>query len=496
MASHDAGAASNMLYGYAYEGVWEKYNEPFLRRWVWTLTATNAIFILGAYALLLTFTQSRTWVVIRHFVLLRKKGVGLDSDSQSNPLEHLSQENALKDMLPLVVARLRLWWMGNFRGRVDSTDSTVEAESSIISPWVGIFALMNIGVFSCLGVALPVVLSEGVLGAPVVKSRLTTECLHPHVQSLDDRRRALQMEQQARTDAVFNVCSDPPTMQCGSQYYLRQPQLSRARAPCPLTSGICHNGTEAFSLTHSSITAQELGVNSRSTLSISHRLTCAPVNLDPFLVLDLHEPGQTLVSVQENQTEMVWESFVMELHTRNGPNAFSPESSGRLGKNIPRTRDFTILPRESSWSLRNSPESSFGIHKSLRNDNGAVFLAILRPGRQRVRSQISDPFFSAHDEYVYYPQNERPGRFYFPDFEATALGCLEQFQFCINTKGVCTNWGELSEKLLKEVETHLDNDPYAIAELRESALSCLALFSKQMYNASSRHFKHRLTLLS
>jgi hypothetical protein len=453
-----------MLYGYAYEGVWEKYNEPFLRRWIWTLTPSKAIFVLGAYALLLTFTQSRTWLVVRHVVLSRNKTVRLDGGSQPDPLEHLSQANALKDIFPLIVARSRLWRRSISRRRPNSTDYTVEADAPIISPWFGICAIMNIGIFSVLGVALPVGFSDGVLGAPIVKSKLTTDCSNFY--RLGDQETTFLREQQVRTDAVFDICLDRLNMGCSSQYYFQQPQISRSRTPCPFPWNICQNDTGAFSLTHSDITARELGVNSKSTISMNHRLTCSPVHLDPFLVLDLPRPGQILLSVQQNQSKLVWNQFTMVLHTRNGPNSFSHERSGQLvSLDKSSTRDFTVLPRQSSWLVRKSsddPKSQpFQIHNALQHDYGASFLAILRPaGRGSQPEIIDDPFFSAHDEYV----SEMGRKLYYPDFEATALGCLEQFQLCTSMKGNCTNWSE-PEKLIWEAEVLLKEDLYSLAEL-------------------------------
>lgn len=468
MATYDAGAASNMLYGYAYEGVWKKYGEPPFRRWIWTLTAPKAIFVLGAYALLLTFTQSRTWVVAKHFILLWKRTVRLDDDLQPDPLERLSQAGAIKDILPLTSNRLGMWCRGIFERRKNVTDFPTETDSSIVSPWFGACSLINIAVFSVLGVTLPVVLSEGVLGAPIVKSKLTTDCLQPQSVHLYGKESELQLEQKARTDAVFDVCLDRLVMGCGSQYYLQQPQISKSRTACPFPENICHNGTEAFTLSHSHITALELGVNTRSTLSLNHRLTCAPIHLDSFLVLDLHYPGQTLVSVQQNQSEEVWNQYVMELKTRNGPNIFSRELSGHLvSTNLSSTRDFTVLPRESAWSLKGSRSSSISLRHTLQIDYGASFLAILRPGVCKTQSEIDDPFFSAHHEYIRHPQTETRLKVYFPDFEATAIGCLEQFQFCPGTTGPCTNWGELSKTLLDEAENLLHEDPLALAELRK-----------------------------
>jgi len=42
---------------------------------------------------------------------------------------------------------------------------------------------------------------------------------------------------------------------------------------------------------------------------------------------------------------------------------------------------------------------------------------------------VDDPFFSAHNIAVLYPDNPDVDS-YCLDYETTALGCVEQFQYC------------------------------------------------------------------
>lgn len=80
MSGYDAAAASNMLYGFTYEGVWKKHNVSISQKWIWTLSASKAIVVLGCFALLLAFTQLRMWALIRHLLCRRHRTVRLDDD--------------------------------------------------------------------------------------------------------------------------------------------------------------------------------------------------------------------------------------------------------------------------------------------------------------------------------------------------------------------------------------------------------------------------------
>ena len=61
---------------------------------------------------------------------------------------------------------------------------------------------------------------------------------------------------------------------------------------------------------------------------------------------------------------------------------------------------------------------------------------------------IQDPFFAAHRK-ASFPFAGRPDLHHFyPDHEATALGCVEQFQYCFPPSPLsnpCTDWGAHNE---------------------------------------------------
>jgi hypothetical protein len=327
--------------------------------------------------------------------------------------------------------------------------------------WFGIFAFLNLVIFGILTIALPYLLLEGTLGAPVVKSKITESCLNSNIYAKENYK--LFKEQKARTDAVIDVCLDRLNEGCGSQYYLQQPQISKKRSDCPFPGDICHHGTEALEITHSNFTTFELGINSRPKLALNHRLTCAPVQLDSFLKFDSKEfgAGKTVISVTDGKvqgkTNTNEGNYMEPLYTMNGPNSFSNESSGKRAFDVPikENGEFNLKVLPSYGYQKGERVTSF-IHPGLRRKDGESFLIIQRAGRSRSVTKIDDPFFAAHqavdfgNEVLTFPIR------YIPDYEATALGCFEQFQFCDPDLDICTGWGGSLDNSLKDVETQLE----------------------------------------
>jgi hypothetical protein len=146
------------------------------RRWIWTLGNLNAILVLGCLALLLTFSQSRAWVLVRYIIFLRKRPVRLPDTVSSDPLEHLSQEKAIVSVLPALKSRLKILCIRH--SHAERANSPLHPVSPVISPLFGICALLNIGLFVSMSVAIPYFISEGALGAPLVASAVKSKtCL-------------------------------------------------------------------------------------------------------------------------------------------------------------------------------------------------------------------------------------------------------------------------------------------------------------------------------
>lgn len=88
--------------------------------------------------------------------------------------------------------------------KADPCDSDLQADNYIVSPWFGIFAYSSIGLYLIMGVLIPLRLSEGTFGAPLVRSRVTEKCLNSN--ALDHIPDII--EQQPKTGAVFQECLD------------------------------------------------------------------------------------------------------------------------------------------------------------------------------------------------------------------------------------------------------------------------------------------------
>jgi hypothetical protein len=87
------------------------------------------------------------------------------------------------------------------------------------------------------------------------------------------------------------------------------------------------------------------------------------------------------------------------------------------------------------------------LHPDLRGEKRVSFLIVFRAGWSVYYNQVDDPFFQARQ-----PTNPPSNATFFPDHEATALGCFEQYQYCYAKNGRCTSWGLGAEEDLKEVE--------------------------------------------
>ncbi|EPE32845.1 hypothetical protein GLAREA_05857 [Glarea lozoyensis ATCC 20868] len=393
-------------------GLWEKYSETRPGRWVWTLRNSDAIIVLGCFTVLVAFSQSRSWTILRYLILLRKRSVRLDDNGVSDDaLEDISQGRAITDVLPFVeyhTHRLRTRIIETCTSRISQERHSRPGtpDCSVISPLFGIVAFLNIALFIFLSVAMPVLLSQGATG-----SALT----------------------------------------------------------CMFAEHTCHNNTLAYEISHRGITPNEMRVNSRSRITINHRLTCAPIFLDTFLHLKNGSGSETVISVavRDRFFEVADRKLGITLRTINNPNLTTNEdlSTRMRGERWP--YDLTILPQFSAldtFTGRGPPGgpnlTTFGaypteevVDEKLQSLKGKIFLAVHRAGPAVYTYTNDDPLFSSH-----VPHKILLGpTYYLPDQEATALGCLESFQYCVAASHFCTSWGTLSERL-DEVEEELKKE--------------------------------------
>jgi hypothetical protein len=452
---------------FVYEGLWENYSEHPLKRWTWTLSDSNALLCLACLTALIAFAQTRAWVIIRYFIYKRTKSPTLPGDHNADPRQNLSQGMAIAEALPSIKTSAK-----KLRDKLRRTPIQQVYDCPIVSPWFGILALVNVSVFVVVSVVAPWGLSSGSLKTPIVKSKSTDACLTSYKHELvGDLLNKLD-----KTDAIFQQCRNRLDDTCNKQFYLRQPQVHKQRIKtCPFPVNICHNGTMPVEMTHSNIDAYEVGVNSKTRLNMNHRLTCAPINLD-FLTLYSHtdssppKPLKAFITVQAGSN--LTKHFAMALRTLNGPNPASGENSGRLmaEANIP--SDLTVLPRYFA------DVQTELMHPSLRRSDAMPFLVIYRAGAVKNVSPVEDPFFSANNMQL------NDNKTFYADHEATALGCIEQFQFCLEGSVGCTDWGQRSTPingLAKLLE--LSRDDASLFDITTLFKSLPAMFSVHDYVA-------------
>jgi hypothetical protein len=105
--------------------------------------------------------------------------------------------------------------------------------------------------------------------------------------------------------------------------------------------------------------------------------------------------------------------------------------------------DVTVLPGFTAGTNYFGQPEPLILNDFLQRNDSQSFLVILRAGLSQYSSTVDDPFFSSHNEENLYP--DQPGLSgYVADYEATALGCIEQFKYCFPPSPLsipCTDWG-------------------------------------------------------
>ena len=427
------------LSNYVYEGLWENYHEAPFRRWVWTLKDSKALVVLAAFTILVTYTQTCSWALLRQAVLKWKRPIRLQDESIPEPLEYLSQGTAISEATISSAKTIRRHARSFFGPAIFGPATSIRApqvEDGLVSAWFAFFALLNIALFIFVGVLAPWLLSGGPRDFPIVKSKLTKDCLDSEA----EWGRAANMMELSRVDAVFDRCLGRPNQGCEDDLYLRPPQIYRTRLDsCIFAESLCDKRTRPVRFIHSNMTAFEAGINSNIKLTLSHRLTCSPIHLERFISFDIDGNGSVIYIgnpklLQKNPINQIGVELFVGLKTQNEPHKFSQQSSGAYMSKRKGPRDLRILPIYKGVQVMESPDL---LHPSLQRWGGMPFVAIHRAGSTIYHGEVDDPFFEAHTAV-----NESRNNAFYPDREATALGCFEQFQWC--APDFCEPWGKLN----------------------------------------------------
>ncbi|KAH6997315.1 hypothetical protein EDB80DRAFT_688666 [Ilyonectria destructans] len=426
-----------ILKNYTYKGLWQDFHEPSWKQRKWTVTTIEAIIIFALFSTFLSLTQGQSWTILRACIQKWRPSV---SDGKKN----MSQSDAMVDLAKFM-GDLWMWVRVGERPLWDSVSTT---------PLFGVAVGLNALVFITMGLAIPYAVSEGALGAPLVRTRATHDCLnstwHDAVKTT--------FNDFSKDDAIFQQCLELSETRCDNQFFLSEPSIEEERIDdCPFHPSLCLKGHQSIQLTHNNITPFEMGVNSKHAISITHRLTCSPVDLNPFMVHGLTISGITL----SNNKDEFWANHTMVLSTHNGPNdKFPDERSGYIALQNHGLRDITVLPEYFSGS--DSYRHPEAILPELRREDGHPFLIVYRAGHEMYRNESDDPLFSAH----YFLDYDDDG-VYASDFEATGLGCVEQFRFCALELQHCTDWGPGAIKEIEMIDFLETQDYFNLSHLTE-----------------------------
>jgi hypothetical protein len=436
-----------------YQYIWRDYSLPGYKGVMMTLSNVWSIVLFAFFASLLAYTQIRFWIILKYLGLRKLRPVRLSVESE----EQLSQVDALRA------------WFGQpspaARNRQNSQSISTSPKD------LGILAIINVAGFFICGILAPLYLT-GNLSTTVVLSKSIDSCI-----GYEDRKQSSRYTAQL-ADSFFKKCllntSDVFTS-CSKESGIvgSTPQLHISREEtCPFPGDVCQDGVQPVRLEYVGLSSRDYGVNLGSQVLVDHRVVCAPLKIDRFLLVDrayndTHFPGKTGIWFGRKYHDPTFNGtgsgiYGTLLATLNGPNQYSGEYSGNYVASYSRPQpayDLNVYP----IGLHGSASET--IHPSLRRDDGDVFIVMFRAGRSlyETTTPIDDPFYAAHNKF------DPSGTIYIPDYEATALGCVEQYKLCWNAKiSSCTNWGisvDVSVKLMLSAYPNLTTDRELLLDL-------------------------------
>jgi hypothetical protein len=445
-----------MSSGYIYQGLWPKWDgNPWT--WIWTVTNLNAVIIMGVITALLAVTQNRTWVIVRHlYVRLTQPNRLTDALEALPQLMALKLTKDLFDMLFRPSIYQRKSHRGDYKHPV----------------WIGLFATLNSLVFIAAGIMLPWLLTNGALGAPEVRSQRTHNCTDSWAEGFAGD---LVNSNLLLSSSIWEQCHDEKNADsyCDQNFVGMKPYVTSLWQGCIFPSQICLKSQPMAIFTRANLTAYDLGVNLNFKMTVSHRIICSPISLDPFIrkikrpaEADI-ELGDFTLSIQDPRLYNVTESsrnLELNMWTDNGPDS---------GLEMFRKKSrFFVQVLETGSDI--TPEGSKHIHPLLKFRDAQTFILVLKAGGTMYSSPepITDPLFQAR-RFAIGPEFN----FYAPDREATGIGCVEQTQICVDlpsgpkcypwTKGV-HDWPETLRGDLRQFDDF------------DAVMECMAVFYRNL----------------
>ncbi|EPS44818.1 hypothetical protein H072_1190 [Dactylellina haptotyla CBS 200.50] len=504
-------------------GVWELpgSDEQTLKQWVWTLKYNHAFVILCLFLVSLLFVHKRAWIVLRHWASLKTRHGRFTA--VDDKVMNLSQVDAVKKMFRTIFIQVLLWdheikslpetkhtageqpetshWRYSiFRVFVtlmytilalfqNVKSDTPIATSEVVSGWFGVIALWNTTCFVLAGIVLPWWLANSI-ETRLVRAHRPLDFENPNLGP--DPKHYSRANEYAQTQ--YEKCWNRVTRtgKGGKDCKDPAPRLSFIDMPigsCPFPQNICRNDSSPIRIERIGVNMPQVNAYSRIEAQINQRFECAPINTDYFLLNHSSYNRASLVDVSDPTDAGIPGSHAgsawLGLRTLNGPNKYTNESSGQQifdkaildiyfsdlhGKVValPTRYEQSLLNKYDDAVWRETPGFPNSLlHPAIRIYDATVTIVVyLARKYQAYGIPLNDPVFSAHIK-------EKASR-YHPDFEATAIGCVEQFQTCYRTHGqrVYLPWGkwddweksfELHLKFLKEHgEDNLNQCPLSI----------------------------------
>ncbi|KAJ2893400.1 hypothetical protein MKZ38_008705 [Zalerion maritima] len=425
-----------------YQGLWKAYHKPPLHQWVLTVSTKSSIFILAALAMFIGATQGRAWIIARYLVFRFNKPISLPGGEVAK-VETKSEFEAAIEAVKCGIQRVKRKWKKFATDAVDPADST----------WYGIAAIGLYILFAGFTTILPFWISDGTYDPPIVRSEETAECLKS-----DRLRHLFDMQfRMSLADDAYIRCIGPRGMTCDETFFNTDPEprltIERTRS-CPFPDvNICLQ-SKGIRITQSNMTLLDAGVNSPYPITLSHRLTCNPLNLDPLTYHPIQQSTRSFISlraIDESNPSTWWANFSAVLHTLNGPNQLSSDNSGEMAYLGGYKPVLSTLPGLlARKDVENHPEV---VHPGMRLEFATPWVAIYQPGYTSYVFNTSDPFFHATNCKL---RGNGESVDCIPSREAAGIGCAEEFSFCSDSLPYCTpflqgiqsSW--LLEHLLRE----------------------------------------------
>ncbi len=248
--------------------LWYDQGQPGFTAWQFTLTNSEAIAFLALIAALLAYAQTRIWTLARAGVRRLTRPIQLPDDSDPESLSKISQKEAI------INACLVLFNVCKSKNRRRSMTT--------ISPWFGVAAILNLATLDSLGAVIPWALTGG-LQTPVVQSKRCYRGIHTAAEGLTEEQKAYIANDKYQK-CWFNKTELSDTCVPENGILVDRPEMHTSRnLTCPFEEAACSPEARPLQLEYTNLTLRDVGLNVRSDILFSRRLTCSPLNITHFL---------------------------------------------------------------------------------------------------------------------------------------------------------------------------------------------------------------------